>query len=154
MAEEKYFFATKDGFKKAEEEYKLLEESICFKKKEAEKLLDSEKTDPTCGSFHEELQFLCKRAAQLKNYLRKGCLAKTTQNDADKGVVGLGSTVFVEVNGTQKDKLTIVGTTEINPSSGFISNNSPIGKMLLGRVVGEKVSFNERQYKILNILQN
>ena len=38
MAEEKYFFATKDGFKKAEEEYKLLEESICFKKKEAEKL--------------------------------------------------------------------------------------------------------------------
>ena len=151
MFTDQIFFATTNGFKNAEKEYKLLEESIHFKKKEATKLLDSEKTDPTCGSLHEELQFLCKRAAQLKNYLKKGCMVKTIRNKTDKNIVTMGSAVFVEVNGKQKDKMTIVGTTEINPSSGFISNHSPMGKALLGRTLGEVVSFNQNQYKILDI---
>ena len=151
MNTHEYVFATREGFKSAEKEYKLLEASISAKKKEANKLLDSEKTDLTCVSFHEDLQFLCDRATQLKKYLQNGCLTETSKHQLNKNVIALGSTISVEVNGKQKEKLTIVSTTEINPNLGLISNHSPIGKLLIGRRVGETIGWAKNHYKILNI---
>ena len=36
---------------------------------------------------------------------------------------------------------TIVGSTEASPTDGRISNESPLGKALLGRKAGQKVEF-------------
>lgn len=54
------------------------------------------------------------------------------------GVVTLGSTVTVEVNGKKKEYV-IVGAQEADPFSGKISNESPLGDAFMGRKVGDQV---------------
>jgi transcription elongation factor GreA len=69
------------------------------------------------------------------------------------GVVGLGSKVtLVEVNGGVEVEYMIVGSAEANPLESKISNESPVGKTLIGHKVGEIVNVNVPmgtiQYKI------
>ena len=52
--------------------------------------------------------------------------------------VQIGSTVSVE-SGDGKETFTIVGSTEAKPGEGRISNESPVGRALLGKKKGEKV---------------
>ena len=52
--------------------------------------------------------------------------------------VQIGSTVSVE-SGDGKETFTIVGSTEASPRDGRISNESPVGRALLGRKKGDKV---------------
>ena len=59
---------------------------------------------------------------------------------AASDVVALGSTVTVLLLKTGKqDKYTIVGSTEADPAKGLISNESPVGKALMGMRVGDEV---------------
>ena len=54
--------------------------------------------------------------------------------------VALGRKVVVREDGYDDEEIyTIVGSTETDPSNGRISNESPIGKALLGRTAGEVV---------------
>ena len=55
------------------------------------------------------------------------------------GEVQLGSTVTVQLNGGGEEQYTIVGSAEADPLLGRISNESPVGKALIGRRVGEMV---------------
>jgi len=48
------------------------------------------------------------------------------------GIIRIGSTVIIEVNGKEKT-YSIVGSNEANPLQGLISNESPIGSALLGK---------------------
>lgn len=52
-------------------------------------------------------------------------------------VVGFGSTVVVDFDGFE-ETFTIVGAVEAKPSAGKISNESPIGRALIGKRVGQK----------------
>ncbi len=54
------------------------------------------------------------------------------------GMISIGDTITVELNGKEK-KYTLVGPQEINPTKGFISNESPLGEAFLGHKIGEKV---------------
>ena len=68
--------------------------------------------------------------------------------------VQIGSTVKVE--GTDgKEVFTIVGSTEASPSDGKISNESPVGRALLGKRKGDAVVVHvpagDFSYKILDI---
>lgn len=56
-----------------------------------------------------------------------------------KEIVGIGSKVAVEENDTQTE-YQIVGPHEANPANKKISENSPIGRMLIGRKVGQTVT--------------
>ena len=67
-----------------------------------------------------------------------------------KTKVDLGATVTLNMNG-KKVTYTVVGTTEANPLEGKISNESPIGKALLGHKTGESFEFNGKKIKILSI---
>ncbi len=53
--------------------------------------------------------------------------------------VQIGSTVEVESDG-KREKYTIVGSAETAPGQGKISNESPVGRALLGHKKGEKVT--------------
>ena len=64
--------------------------------------------------------------------------------------VDLGATCELDFGGSKKTYI-LVGPTEANPLEGKISNESPIGKALLGRKAGESVDFNGREVKIINI---
>jgi transcription elongation factor GreA len=52
--------------------------------------------------------------------------------------VQIGSTVAVE-SPDGKETFTIVGSTEAKPAEGRISNESPVGRALLGKKKGEKI---------------
>lgn len=55
----------------------------------------------------------------------------------DKNLVELGNTVVLD-NGNQRE-LTIVGSVEADPKASKISDESPLGKAILGKKVGDKV---------------
>lgn len=64
--------------------------------------------------------------------------------------IDLGAVVSLDMNG-RKMEYTLVGPTEANPLEGKISNESPIGKAIMGRKTGEEFDFNGRTVKILEI---
>ena len=68
--------------------------------------------------------------------------------------VGIGSTVVVD-GPDGEERFTIVGSTEAKPTDGKISNESPVGRALLGKKKGEKVLVRvpagDFSYKIVNI---
>lgn len=53
--------------------------------------------------------------------------------------VQLGSTVTVDTSDGKTMEYTIVGPAEANPTSGRLSNESPVGRALLGKRVGDEV---------------
>ena len=69
-------------------------------------------------------------------------------------VIGLGSTVVVDFEG-EEERYTLVGAIEAKPAIGRISNESPIGKSLLGKRPGDFAEFGTpggvRKVKILRI---
>ncbi len=67
-----------------------------------------------------------------------------------KSKVDLGATVSLTLSG-RKMEYTLVGPTEANPLEGKISNESPIGKALLGHKPGESFDFNGKKVKIVEI---
>ena len=53
--------------------------------------------------------------------------------------VRLGSRVTVTDTSGEQEIYTIVGSAEADPRHGFISNESPVGRALLGKKIGEQV---------------
>ena len=58
-----------------------------------------------------------------------------------KDMVHLGATVTVSM-GRRQQTFTIVGMPEVDAAQGFISDESPVGKALLGQKIGDTVSVN------------
>lgn len=67
-----------------------------------------------------------------------------------KSKADLGATVTLDMGGREV-AYTLVGPTEANPLEGKISNESPIGKAVLGRKAGESFDFNGKNVKIIEI---
>jgi transcription elongation factor GreA len=69
--------------------------------------------------------------------------------------VRVGSVVHVKDEDGKSTKYTIVGSAEADPAEAKLSNESPVGKALIGRKRGEEVSFStprgERHLKITKI---
>ena len=55
-------------------------------------------------------------------------------------IVHIGSKVTIQNNKRQKFSYQIVGFAQANPDEGKISDESPVGKALLGHKVGDKVA--------------
>jgi len=65
--------------------------------------------------------------------------ARVIRTDHKAGTVGLFDTVEIEMAGGMKRTITIVTTLRQNPLKGLISKESPVGKALMGRRVGDRV---------------
>ncbi len=91
------------------------------------------------------------RIAEIENILRNVEIIKETSG-AKK--VQLGSSVVLK-NGSKKKELQVVGTVEADPLEGKISDESPIGKALLGKAVGDEVEIKNAQdtvtYELVSI---
>jgi len=61
------------------------------------------------------------------------------KDEGPEGIVGLGSRVTVREGNSKPEMYLLVGAAEANPKEGRISNESPLGKALLGRRVGDDV---------------
>lgn len=79
------------------------------------------------------------KIAELQHLLKVAQIAdedRATKQGKQK--VTIGSTVTLVYNDKTRE-FTIVGFNEVNPAKGFISNESPLGKALLGRKKGESI---------------
>jgi transcription elongation factor GreA len=86
----------------------------------------------------EEQAFLEGRIQELESMLLDAVIIEQGQGPKDE--VGLGSRVTVIEEGEDEpETYVIVGAAESDPTGGRISNESPIGKALLARKVGERV---------------
>ena len=157
MIEEKKFYLTKEGLKKLEREYEDLVALKLAKTKgeESPKVLQSEDLNPEYLAFQEDISFLESRIAELDNILKNVSLIKSP-NKNEKQKINLGATIAIEIDG-QKDEFTLVGSLEANPAMGMISDESPVGKALLGHSVGDAVIVSspiKTTYKIKKIKYN
>lgn len=135
----KTFYLTKEKLRGLQREY---DELVEFERRkslgeEAPKILESEDLNPEFVSFQEDVGFLRSRIDELRNILDHHEVIKNPAKD-QQNVVGLGARVKIEVDG-QKDEFTLVGTLEANPALGKISNESPVGRALLGHKAGDEV---------------
>jgi transcription elongation factor GreA len=97
------------------------------------------------GDLRENAAYDAARHDQMMMERRISELEQTIRNaevldDESAGrtdIVGFGSTVVVDFDGFE-ETFTIVGAVEAKPSAGKISNESPIGKALIGKRVGQK----------------
>ncbi len=94
------------------------------------------------------------RIRELKVKIHNAQIIDDSQTPDDQ--VALGRSVVVRENGYDDEEIyTIVGSTETDPSNGRISNESPIGKALLGRTAGDVVRVEapvgEIEFKIVRV---
>ena len=96
----------------------------------------------------------------LKVVKRKEVAAKITEvvveDEVDSDKINIGCTVAVyDEEFDEEIEFKIVGSTEANSLQGKISNESPVGKALLGREVGDEVVVETQAgditYKVLKI---
>ncbi len=81
-----------------------------------------------------EQSFLEGRILELEQRVRTAAVIQVGSG----GAISMGSTVVYEIDG-QRDRLSIVGSTESDPGAGKISAASPVGKALLGHREGDDV---------------
>ncbi|OGM33490.1 transcription elongation factor GreA [Candidatus Woesebacteria bacterium RIFCSPHIGHO2_01_FULL_44_21] len=100
----------------------------------------------------EELEFLDGRIDELKNVVENADVV--ADNGNGNGKVGIGTTVIVQANG-DRHEFNIVGEWEADPAQKKISHESPLGKQLVGKKVGETIEVEAPAgkliYKILEI---
>jgi transcription elongation factor GreA len=86
-----------------------------------------------------EQAMLEKQISDLEEQLRNARIIDAKSVDTD--VVSVGATVHVKDQKTDKStKFRIVGSAEADPSESKLSNESPVGKALLGHKRGETVT--------------
>jgi transcription elongation factor GreA len=89
---------------------------------------------------------LYSRMAELENILDNAVIID--ESAMGKGV-GIGVKVTLDCNGVERE-YTIVGSQEANPRAGRLSDESPIGKAILGKHEGDEVKV-ETPSGIMNV---
>ncbi len=102
----------------------------------------------------EELQFLQKKLGELDEQITKSEVreVKAPQN----GAVDFGCRVCLKNLDTDEEvAYTVVGPYECDIQKGTISISSPLGRALMGKSVGDEVTFSapggERTYEIITV---
>lgn len=99
----------------------------------------------------EEQDRLEARISEVEHIVQNAQVIKKPRGD---NMVQLGSTVKLKSAGGVQKEFQVVGTMEADPLSGKISDESPIGKALLGKKEGDKVVLKnspDTTYKIVDI---
>lgn len=139
-------FLTREGMKKLQEELEYLR--TVRRQEVAQRLHEAmEGGDIQENAEYEDARneraFVEGRILTLETILSKAVLIE--EENSPKDFVGLGSHVtIVEVNGQEgpPEQYHIVGSTEADPVEGRISNESPLGRRLMGKRVGDIVTVN------------
>jgi transcription elongation factor GreA len=80
-----------------------------------------------------------KRIADLEALVRDAVIMDESSGGR-QDVVEVGSTVVVDFDGDE-ERYTIVGAIEAKPANGLISNESPMGRALIGKKPGQTAEF-------------
>ena len=84
---------------------------------------------------------LYSRIAEYKDLIEHAEIVDNVDHNLPKDAVTLGSIVMVkDLDEDFEDKYEIVGSQEANPREGRISDDSPVGKGLIGHRAGDTVT--------------
>lgn len=86
----------------------------------------------------EELSLIDGRIEELSEIIKRANLIGENHKGGKKALVQLGSVITLSVNG-KKEEFNLVGEWEADPKEKKISHESPLGKALIGKSLGEKV---------------
>lgn len=134
-------FLTPEGLQKLEEELEFL---TTVRRPEVARDIHEAKMDGDVSenAGYEEAKrqqaFLEGRIMTIEALLKNAVLIEPGQSN-DTAVLGAQVTVVEE--GFPPETYTIVGSAEANPGNGRISNESPLGKALMGHKAGDRVAY-------------
>ena len=138
---EKEVLLTPEGLRKLEDE---LEHLKSVKRREvAERIkLAISYGDISENSEYEDAKneqaFVEGRIMTLEKMLRNARIIR--EDDVNTDVVSIGSTVKLKDMELEENvEYTIVGSAEADPANNKISNESPVGRSLLGKTIGSSV---------------
>jgi transcription elongation factor GreA len=125
---------TPEGLEKLKQEIEYLSNEkrreVAERIKEAREFGDISENSEYDDAKNEQMM-LEARIAALEEKLRSASVINASELDAD--LVRVGVNVHVKDEGSGKStQYTIVGSTEADPTNGKLSNESPVGKALLG----------------------
>ncbi len=157
MGEEKEILLTQEGYDKLEQELETL------KTEKRTEIAERIKVALGFGDLSENSEYDEAKSAQaanetkiaeLENKLRYAKIID--ESEIDTKTVQVGNIVKVlDIEFNEEVSYTIVGSTEVNLAENKISNESPIGKALLGakknQVVEVQAPAGIMKYKILSI---
>lgn len=160
MDENKEIVLTKDGMAKLREELEYLKtekrKEVSEKIKEARSFGDLSENAEYDEAKNEQAE-VESRINTIMNMLKYARVID--DSEIANNVVGLGVTVVIrEVGETEDETYTIVTTTETDPASNKISQDSPVGKALIGHSEGETVTVKtpagDIDFEIISISKN
>jgi len=132
-------FLTKEGFQKLQDELDHLRtakrQEVAARLHEAMEggeLIENAEYE----AAKNEQAFVEGRIQELDMILATARLIEENGKNKE-GLIQVGSTVTIEEDGAAAETYTIVGAAEANPREGKISNESPIGKTVIGHKEGE-----------------
>lgn len=100
----------------------------------------------------EDQAFLEGRIQEIEYHLRNAVII---EKNSAAGIVGLGNYVTIQEGNSPPETYHLVGAKEADPRNGKISNESPIGRALADRRVGDEVEVEapagKIRFKILKI---
>jgi transcription elongation factor GreA len=154
---DKPVFLTAEGKAKLEEE---LEHLQTVRRQEVAQRIHAAKEggDVTDNADYDDAKmeqaFVEGRILTITAMLNNATIIDTTPNGSSDGIQ-LGSRVTVVDNEEFTDTYLIVGSAEARPAEGRISNESPLGRALMGKHVGDEVTVAAPSglllYRILNV---
>ncbi|MGI5839890.1 MAG: transcription elongation factor GreA [bacterium] len=154
---DKEVILTVEGLKKLENELEHLKSvrrrEVAERIKQAREFGDISENSEYEDAKNEQA-FTEGRIITLEKMLRSARIIE--ENLVSTGEVSVGSTVTLQdIETGDMFKYTIVGSAEANPAGSKISNESPVGKALLGKKSGATVDINvpagKLQYKVLAV---
>lgn len=112
--------------------------------------------DVSDNAEYEELKsdwaILEARLAELEQNLERAAIL---EKPSEAGVVGLGSEVTLRADDGEVETWVLVSPQEARPVDGRISTESPVGRVLNGRRIGESISVatpgGEMQYTVVAV---
>ena len=136
-------------YKMSQERYDEIKEELHYletvREKEVSELIKEARSfgDLSENSEYDEAKTeqgkLYSKIAELKALIEKAEIIEKTE--MDRGTVALSSRIrLLDLDENEELEYQIVGSQEANPMSGRISDESPIGRGLLGHKVGETVT--------------
>lgn len=94
----------------------------------------------------KEWSFIRGRILTLEGVINRAEVV--TGSNTKKNTVGIGSKVTVRYDDGKTETYHVVGSAEVDPSLGQISNMSPVGKSLMGKKPGDEVEIKTPDRKL------
>lgn len=145
----KKVFLTQEGLnelKKEYEELKMTKRPMVVRRVADAREMGDLAENAEYSAAREELAFIDGRIDELEILLKQVEII-TEDTSGDGNQVKLGSKVTVKHNGN-KTVYSVVGEWEADPTEKKISHESPLGKALLGKTVGDRVEVSAPAGKI------